>query len=144
MKWSICALLLIVGLLPENPAAHELNHSLSQGDAVVITLSHTGDTAFSDEAYEIFGPGDLTAFQTGRTDKFGRILFVPDRTGTWRVRAFSEDGHGSDFEVEINDIGNLAQTSLSRDRGGEIPLVGVFVILALAAILSFYLKKRRR
>jgi nickel transport protein len=142
--WRIlCMATLIVSLTTARGAAHGVDHTVTRTDAVVVSLSHDDAETFSNEAYEIFGPGDVTPFETGRTDKLGRIIFVPDRTGKWRVRAFSEDGHGVDFTVDVDDLGNLAEARRSPGRGVGIPLAGVVVILTLFGILSLFLKKRK-
>jgi nickel transport protein len=134
---------LLICLTAARGAAHEVDHAVARTDAVVVTLSHEDGETFSNEAYEVIGPGDSNPFQTGRTDANGRITFVPDRTGTWRVRAFSEDGHGVDFTIDVDDLEMAAEARRSPGRGLGIPLAGVFVIFALFGILSLFLKKRK-
>jgi nickel transport protein len=134
---------LLVCLAATRGSAHGVNHTVTRAEAVVVNLFHESGETFSNVVYEIFGPGDTTPLFTGRTDELGQILFVPDRTGTWRIRAFSEDGHGANVEIEIDDIGNVTQTGRSPHGGLGIPLVGVLVIFALFGVLSFFLKKRK-
>jgi nickel transport protein len=80
----------------------------------------------------------------GRTDALGRLVFVPDRPGLWRVRVFSEDGHGADFTVETGPMGQVVTAERSLfDRYLRL-IVGVAVILGLFGALRLYVSKSAR
>ena len=80
--------------------AHELQHSVQVGPAVVVELRYADGGPFSYEVAELYRPGEAAPFLTGRTDANGRVAFVPDQGGDWRLRVFSEDGHGGDFTFQ--------------------------------------------
>jgi nickel transport protein len=127
--------------------AHEIVQSVSRGSAVVITLSEPDGSPFSYESYEIYREGEEVPYQTGRSDALGRIVFVPDRRGTWRVRGFSEDGHGIDTRIEA---GPDDATSGVPDSPGQVSgadrynkiAIGIFVILLIFLVAMRILRRR--
>lgn len=131
-----------------NLNAHEIVQSVSRDDAVVITLSEPDGSPFSYENYEVYREGDEVPYQTGRTDALGRIVFLPDRQGTWRVRAFSEDGHGIDTRIQAGpadspDGASKNPEQRGADRYGKLTL-GIFVILVAFAVALAILRRRGR
>jgi len=97
----LLALLLIV-VVPADVPAHGVNYEIDQG-GVVISAWYEGMTPepMADASVEVFGPGDHTAFQTGRTDRQGRFAFLPDRPGKWKVGINDGAGHGLTAEVSV-------------------------------------------
>ena len=127
------AVLLIAGTAP----AHDIDHRVTSNGATTITLFYPDGAPFSFETYEVIRPGDDSPFQVGRTDRLGRIVFAPDTVAAWRVRAFSEDGHGVDLRVEPSPPDStVGETGVSRSRFNRFVLglgiiLGVFGIIAL-------------
>jgi len=76
-------------------------------------------------------------FQTGRSDAQGRIVLLPDRPGTWRIKAYSEAGHGLDLPLEIDAAGVVGSAPrplygrLSRVALGVLVLFGIFGVITL-------------
>lgn len=131
-----------------NLNAHEIIQNVTRGNAVVITLSEPNGSPFSYESYEVYREGEETPYQTGRTDALGRIVFLPDRQGTWRVRAFSEDGHGIDTRIQAGpadapDGASKNPEAWGADRYGKVTL-GIFVILVAFAVALAILRRRGR
>ncbi len=122
--------------------AHDLHHEVSQGQAVVIRLSYADATPFAFEAYEIYPKDEKLPVQVGRTDARGRIVFLPERAGAWRIKAFSEDGHGLDFALTTDAAGIVASDQPLYERYGRI-VVGVALILGLFGFISLYLKRKK-
>lgn len=123
--------------------AHEILHTTTEGGAVIVTLTYGDGSPFSFESYELFRPGEDVPVQVGRTDRAGRIVFIPGVGGTWRIRAFSEDGHGADFTV---DAGAKALTTSTEPRSlgrHEKILIGVGCILGIFGIISLWCRRRR-
>jgi nickel transport protein len=141
---SRLALLLLAWLAwaPLAPA-HDLQYTVTGGQAVVVKLFYADNTAFSFEGYEIYPVGGKLPVQVGRTDARGRIAFLPDQAGKWRIKAFTEDGHGLDITLETD--ASAALTGADKpfyDRYGRI-LVGVAVILGLFGLLNLYVKRKK-
>jgi nickel transport protein len=124
-------------------AAHDLQYSVSGGQAVVIRLFYVDDKPFTFEGYEIYRSGEKLPYQVGRTDSQGRIAFLPDRAGAWRIKAISEDGHGLDFTLKTDAAAQVASSDKPVfERYGRI-VVGIAVILGLFGFLSLYVKKKK-
>ena len=80
-------------------------------------------------------------FLAGRTDANGRLAFVPDRAGDWRVRAFSEDGHGADFIVPAGaESGSPGPSAGLGELGGLA--VGLSILFGLFGLWSLFLRKK--
>lgn len=132
-RWRAVAIVVGTCLLAAVGAfAHELQREVTIGRAVVIRLYYADGTAFAHERYEIFREDDDISYQVGRTDALGRVVFVPDRKGEWRVRVFSEEGHGVDFTIDTDEAGEAV--------GGAHPLVNWYarVALGVAVILGVF------
>jgi len=129
-------------LLAFPAAAHDLQHMAASAQALVIQMHYADGSPFAFEAYEVYRDGEKVPQQVGRTDKTGRIAFLPDGPATWRVKAFSEDGHGLDIRVESGAGGTVeAADRPIFDRFARI-FVGVAVILALFATLELFYRRR--
>ncbi len=123
--------------------AHDLQHSVDGAPAIVIKLFYLDNHPFAFEAYEIYREGEKLPYQVGRTDSQGRIAFLPDRAGVWRVKAFSEDGHGVDFKLETDAATALTGSEKPAfERHGRVA-VGVAIILGLFGLLSLYARRKK-
>ncbi len=124
--------------------AHEVAHRIShEGAAVVVTVGFADGASFDYESYEVYRPGESVPYQVGRTDAHGRVVFLPDTAGTWRVKAFTADGHGLDTTVDtdasgaVTDAGGSVADRFPRLVGGLAILLGAFGLMSL-----FYGKTR--
>ena len=115
-------------------SAHNLKHTLSWEESVTIALQFVKEGDFSFQSYEVYAPKTKTPFQVGRSDLYGRVVFLPDRSGKWRVKIFSQDGHGKIIEVDIDKSKNgqkiVQNTSiLPRLLWGFLLLFSVFGVI---------------
>lgn len=134
-------LALLAALLAGTLHAHGLSHSAQSGSAVIVELRYADGSPFSYESAEVYRPAESVPFLAGRTDANGRLAFVPDRSGDWRVRAFSEDGHGGDFTVAAAaDVGSSAPSAGLGTVGGLA--VGLAVIFGIFGIWSLFVRRR--
>jgi nickel transport protein len=140
---NLLALALMLAITdPRATLAHEITRTVTRENAVVITLSDSNGSPFGHEEYEIKVKGEDRPFQTGRTDARGRIVFIPDRRASWQIRAFSEDGHGVDMNVDLGPEGTPGGGAPSgSDRASKI-VFGVVMILLVFTI--FLVVNRRR
>lgn len=141
---SLRLLLPLLLLLAARPVlAHDLQHTVTSGQAVVIKLFYVDNTPFAFEGYEIYQDGEKLPYQVGRTDSRGRIAFLPDKAATWRVKVFSEDGHGLDFKLDTNATAVLTDAEKPAfERYGRIA-VGVAVLLGVFGVLNLYVKRKQ-
>jgi nickel transport protein len=139
-----CLFLLLAWIAVIQPArAHDLQYTVTGGQAVVVRLFYADNSAFSFEGYEIYPEGEKLPIQVGRTDAKGRIAFLPDRAGTWQVKAISEDGHGLDFTLTTDAAAALTGSDKPvYERYGRI-VEGVALILGLFGVISLYVKRKR-
>jgi nickel transport protein len=101
--WLPIALALLAAA-PSPARAHGAGHTVVEqpvaagGLAVQFILS-SGE-AMADAAVTLFAP-DGTLHQTGRSDRLGRVAFVPDRPGPWRIEIADAAGHQAAKTFEI-------------------------------------------
>ena len=140
---ALAVLCLAASLVVPSVAAHDLQYRVAEGPAVTVHLSYAGDVPFTFEAYEVYRAGDTVPVQVGRTDHRGRLAFLPDGAGEWRVRAFTEDGHGVDFT--LTTTADAVVTRLDRPLYERYTRVfaGVGLLLGLFGLLSLFLRRRR-
>lgn len=123
--------------------AHDLQYQTESSQAVVVKLFYTDNKSFSFESYEIFHEGEKLPYQVGRTDSLGRVAFLPDQAGKWRIKAFSDDGHGVDFTLETDATARIENSEKPvYERYGRI-VVGVAIILGLFGFLSLFARKKK-
>jgi nickel transport protein len=134
---------LLILLAAGHALAHDLQHTVSGAQAVVIRMFYVDNTPFSFEGYEIYRDGEKLPYQVGRTDSQGRIAFLPDKAASWRVKVFSEDGHGQDFKLTTNAAAILTGSDKpAYERYGRIA-VGVAVILGLFGFLTLFVNRKK-
>ena len=135
--WLLC-----LGL-PDRVVAHDLQHRIQEGAAVTVELFFADGNEFSFEGYEVYRAGEEIPFQGGRTDAHGRLAFLPDTPGTWRVKIFSEDGHGADISLTTGAQGGI--------EGADRPLferhlrlvVGVSILFGIFGLLNLFARRRK-
>jgi len=134
---AICLLLLA---LPA--AAHQVRHEVTRAEALTVSLTYADGTPLAGARYEIWAEGDEGPCLTGKTDLEGQIVFLPNRQCTWRIRAFTADGHGADFTVEAGPgqttVVDSKKPLLERFAG---PVLGVGIIFLVFGLLA--LARRR-
>ncbi len=134
-------LALPAALLAGTLHAHALSHTAQSGSAVIVELRYGDGSPFSYESAEVYRPSESIPFLAGRTDANGRLAFVPDRAGDWRVRAFSEDGHGGDFTVAAAHEGGASAPSAGLGTVGGLA-VGLSIIFGVFGIWSLFVRRR--
>jgi nickel transport protein len=123
--------------------AHDLQYSVSEGQAVVVRLFYGDDTPFAFEGYEITPEGEKLPVQVGRTDARGRIAFLPEKAGRWRIQAMSEDGHGLNVTLTTDAAARITNSDKPvYERYGRI-VVGVALILGLFGCIQLYLQRKK-
>ena len=142
MRGAAAIALLLCFWLPERAAAHDLQHGIEEGMAVTVKLFFSDGNEFSFESYEVYRAGEEIPFQVGRTDAHGRVVFLPDRAGTWRVKAFSEDGHGADFSLSSDARGGVEKAGGSLLERYPRIVVGVSIIFGIFGVIALFTRGR--
>jgi nickel transport protein len=131
--------LLPVWLMGAAAHAHQVVSTIGSAPATVATLTYADGKPFAYEAYELFAGGAETPRQVGRTDALGRVTFLPDGQQAWRLRAFTEDGHGIDTAFEVAPHPVSAATTSPRL---PLALLGGSLVLALFGLYQLFLRRR--
>jgi nickel transport protein len=121
-------------------AAHEVLHEIERGSAVSVRVRYPDGRDLADARAEVYSPADRSApAWTGRTDRNGRVAFVPDAPGIWGVRVVDGTGHGTIVPVEVPAPGASGSGEPAPDRSSLAtvlrPVVGVAIIAGIAAFL---------
>jgi nickel transport protein len=132
--------------LPAGASAHALLHEVLDGDAVIVRLSFPGGDLPVFESYEVFAPLSDTPFQSGRVNARGEVSFRPDREGSWRIRVFTEDGHGTVIELGVDETGGIAATQGHHEHPGSYwlrALAALGYIFGVFGVLVLWRQRRR-
>jgi nickel transport protein len=130
-------------LMPPDALGHEIAHRVERAEAVILTLSFADQTPLAFAYYEVRGQGDDALLQLGQTDAGGRLSFVPHADGEYRVRVFSDDGHGLDIVVPIDAAGLPTQSGSPIVERYARPVLGVGVLLGVFGVVALLRCGRR-
>ena len=149
MKKIFALLIFLFVLMNENPGyAHGVGYREISIKAVPLEFFYSTGEKMSYCETKIFSPKDSKfAAQTSRTDEQGRISFIPDSTGEWRV--IVNDGQGHQCEAKINVTEEFLKNNISIEQnhvtdspeGFELfirALLGVSLIFNLAFLIKKY------
>jgi len=121
----LAAVVIAVGVT--DSVAHGSHGHHAAGRAIIVTLAADHGPAAAGWRCTVFAP-DGAPWTEGVLDREGRIAFVPDRAGMWRVRAFAADGHGAELEVEVDAamLEALSAGASADDPTSAAPRVGAW------------------
>jgi nickel transport protein len=123
---------------------HGLGVEIDRQEAGVIWLHHDDDTPLSHVEYELSVAGANTPYQTGQTDALGRVVFIPGDVRQWRLRVFSQDGHGIDRTFELTP-GRLSHTHTEHSHSTFTKLIlGIGILLSGFGIIMLFVKRGPR
>ncbi|MGB9599646.1 MAG: hypothetical protein ACP5QK_08690 [Myxococcota bacterium] len=124
--------------------AHDVHYTISNGGAYIIDIYYADGTKFAFESYEIYRPNnEKAAYQVGRTNAIGRIAFVPDSAGKWTVKAFSDDGHGVTFSIDVKEGATRAEKRVDFFERFARPIFGLGIILIIFAVINIFLRRKK-
>jgi len=107
-----------------------------------IRIYYTDGTPMSFANYKIYSP-DEKIFAEGLTDKKGRILFMPDEKGKWRIEV--DDGMGHGF-IESFNIEKPGESVITHKGSNPLYLrfiTGISLIVGFTGIF-FYIIARKK
>lgn len=146
MRLRLAFLLLLVarsGLVP----AHELQFQVTAAPAAVIQLRYADGQPFAFEAYALYpGTAEMPA-QVGRTDAQGRLVFLPEGKGEWRLKAFAADGHGLDQRLQVAPADGDALPAGTPEAGLERfarVILGLSLILGSFGLYQLFICRKRK
>lgn len=96
-------LFLIAALAPAGGAlAHGVRTEVAVGAMTVVSFTHEDGSPMAATPFTVLAPGHTQPFLTGTTDRHGRVVFLPDEAGPWKVRVASADGHGAVVTIDVD------------------------------------------
>ncbi|MBW9266898.1 MAG: ABC transporter permease [Candidatus Thiodiazotropha sp. (ex. Lucinisca nassula)] len=136
-------LLVLLGYAP-SCLSHGVGLKIERQEAAVIWLHHTDDTPLADVAYELTADGGNAPYQSGKSDASGRVVFIPGDVRGWRLRVFSEDGHGIDTVLELAP--GMASHSHTGHTYSELTklILGIGILLSGFGVMMLFTKRKRR
>ncbi len=132
-------LLLLLTMQPAGAAAHGVTHTVQGTEAVMITVSHDDGSPLVGAFFKVTSPSDAEPVLTGTTDTVGRLTFLPDHDGDWRVEVWTTDGHGFKTTIPWSAAAGLDSKPSAPATGFRL-LVGV----AVAGIAGYFTGRSRR
>lgn len=134
--------------------AHDLQTRVRlEASFVVLEASYEGEEAASYVAVRVQAPeaagAAVDAYQTGRTDRKGHFVFLPDRPGLWKVTIDDEMGHRITEEVNVTDTASPAKPGAPSSPGtpgrstGDKLLVGLSLLFGATGLLLAWTSRRR-
>lgn len=107
-------LLLLLAAAPV--AAHGVRTEVAVGAMTVATFVHEDGAPMAGVPFTVQAPGDGGTFLSGSTDLHGRVAFLPDRAGAWKVRVAGADGHGAVVTISVDSTA----VAMTRQEGAAV------------------------
>jgi nickel transport protein len=128
--------------------AHGVGYRRPEIGALALEFFYSTGEVMAYQDFKVFSPDDpKVSFQSGRTDEFGRVAFVPVRSGDWRIEVRDDEGHRAEALVAVggeflngDDISSSASAAASIPMGFDLFLRAVFgvsILFNIAAFVSF-------
>jgi len=124
-------------------AAHEVHHVVESSAAVTVRLAYVDGKPFAYEAYELYPASKDIPAQVGRTDAQGRVVFIPGDNRSWRLKAFSADGHGTDLRFDSPAVASLPAPASQEPNRPSLILFGLSLLLAGFGLVQLLIRKRK-
>ena len=143
--------LLILFCMNENPCfAHGVGYRESSLKSVPLEFFYSTGEKMSYCEAKIFSPRDSKfAAQSSRTDEQGRVAFIPDSVGEWRIIVNDGQGHQCEAKINIteeflknqNKIADIKQNHENNSPVGFELFIRALLGVSLIFNLAFLIKK---
>ncbi len=150
-KWII-ALTIVAGWAPTGQC-HGVAGSIDPEHGYQVTAMYDDREPMSYAAVEIKAPDSKIAFQTGRTDRNGIMMFQPDRPGRWQAVVSDGMGHRLEVETEVvvtadsptNKPGTNQALVVMRPGGNRVQgiITGLAIIFGLFGLVYGWRERHR-
>lgn len=140
-----CSLFIIIFLFYSFIHTHSVIQKNITGGVGLQVIYDSGDPV-SEADVQIFSPEDKKLiFQQLSTDKNGRFLFSPDKTGKWKVIVNDGMGHGLITDISIENLQTKKISDMEHPVSSRFQkiLIGISIIFGLTGILFFISAKKR-
>ncbi|PHR29851.1 MAG: hypothetical protein COA36_03080 [Desulfotalea sp.] len=138
--------LVCIFMLPHESVGHALDYRILEAkETPAIDFHYSDGSPASYTAVKIWSPDNGTIeFLNGRTDKNGRISFLPDVDGVWRITINDGMGHVKTLQYEVDgSTGNVVAKNQNEQHNSRLLLaiLGCSLILNLGFLLKRVARK---
>ena len=130
--------------LPVLLQAHGLQAQLElEAPVVVLRCTYTDGTP-ADAEVLVYSPDELDrSYQRQRTDVHGRVTFVPDAAGEWRIVVDDGMGHRTELTVTVDENG-VASPRQSDPWSRTSVALWVAALVFVLVVVWMQASRRRR
>ncbi|MCG6905661.1 MAG: hypothetical protein LJE63_03465 [Desulfobacteraceae bacterium] len=144
----LIAVLIAAGAAPA--FGHGVEGRIAPGRGYQVTAVYDDGEPMSYAAVEIRAAGEKIAFQSGRTDRNGVMLFLPDRPGVWEAVVSDGMGHRLALKIDVPETGGQAASQAAPESppppaaGSRVPSMigGLGIIFGLFGFLYGWKARR--
>jgi nickel transport protein len=115
IAFFICFIVCIL-TIADTVWAHGLRGKIISKTGILAEAEYDDGVPMSYASVEVFNLKESLPFQTGRTDRNGRFLFLPDNPGDWRVVVNDDMGHRIVLKTRIDKNINLNKNQDQTDK----------------------------
>ena len=145
----ICVIVSVL-VLTRNASPHGVLGKIIMQKGVLVEAEYDDGEPMSYSSTEIFDSEENLPFQAGRTDRNGRFLFCPDKSGDWKV--IVNDGMGHRLALKTHIDKSLALSTINSQQTAknsnlsryEKALMGISVIFGISGILFWWMGYKKR
>ena len=107
----LAATILTLSAITTPVVAHGVRTEVAVGAMTVVTFTQSDGSPIARAPFTVTAPGLGEIFLAGSTDIHGRVVFLPDQAGAWKVFASGADGHGAVVTIDVDStaVGMVAQ-----------------------------------
>jgi nickel transport protein len=121
--------------------AAALPYEVETGPGVSIAVRHADGRVAAREPYVVHAPGVEAPFAEGVTDSRGRVTFLPNQPGEWRVAVTPEQAEPATVTIDVDEAAVMALPH--RGLTGFVVASGFFgYLVGLAGILMIWRASR--
>lgn len=122
--------------------SHGVEYKISKKEVFVVSMNYGDGEVMNYTNYKIHSPGSDAVFQSGLTDKNGRLSFVPDAGGEWKVEVTDDTGHAASVIVkagQVSDVNSASGNSLNKFQ----KIIMAVCVIWGAAGTALYFRSRK-
>ncbi|HPF07722.1 MAG TPA: hypothetical protein PK293_16895 [Spirochaetota bacterium] len=122
--------------------SHGVEYKISKNKVYTVSMNYSDGEIMNYTNYKIYSPGSESVFQSGLTDKNGKISFIPDAAGEWKVDVNDDTGHAASVIVKAGQVSDVSIASGNSLNIFQKIIMAICVIWG-AAGTALYFRSRK-
>lgn len=143
---TLLCVTMCLSAIAENVWSHGVIGRIGSGKGILVEAEYDDGEPMTYASIEIFDSEENLPFQSGRTDRNGRFLFYPDKTGDWEVVVTDGMGHRLALKANIDKMFNLDKINEQQAKDinkNSLPkyeraLMGISIIFGISGIFFWW------